>query len=518
MRTWKGTIAVEGEQTGDGRHIASNALYWDLAVAPVDLQWGVDTHDEYEVVGAVTSITRVGNDIVATGTLDDECECGTEIVRLMTLDPPLAGGVSMVLDDEAIEIVGAPLDDNLSDIIEETPDPPTVVVVSSAMTFGATGWTGGPAPAMAMLAAAGEPIPTDGSVLYRDARDNVIMNLIRGRIRAVTLVSTPAFSNAIIALDVLEPTGTAPAGTPAGDVSIEVEASIPAGESAPTDAEEMSPVTASAGPLAPPPTWFTFAEPTLGDTLLEAQSGIDGELVGYAVPLTITDDGRVFGHVAYWGACHVGYLEQCVQPPVSESSYRSFHVGVTVCDDGSSVPTGVLTMATDHPDLAMWPDRARDAYAHTGMAWADVRATNGEHGIWVTGALRPDITAVQLRVLRGSVLSGDWRRVTGLDGLQMIGVLAVNNPGFPIQRSLAAAAGVVVPDMARVVEHDDAGVSRMSGFNIARRCPTCGGRPVVASGSDVRLDAIERKVDVLMRRTLHLNAVAASALRDRIRR
>ena len=48
-----------------------------------------------------------------------------------------------------------------------------------------------------------------------------------------------------------------------------------------------------------------------------------------------------------------------------------------------------------------------------------------------------------LRALRASPLSGDWRAAAG--GLEMVAVLAVNTPGFPVPRPAAlVASGAVV--------------------------------------------------------------------------
>src|SRR3546814_3580177 len=35
-------------------------------------------------------------------------------------------------------------------------------------------------------------------------------------------------------------------------------------------------------------------------------------------PITITDDGRIYGHAAQWGSCHIGQEGVCVQPPHEE--------------------------------------------------------------------------------------------------------------------------------------------------------------------------------------------------------
>jgi hypothetical protein len=177
--------------------------------------------------------------------------------------------------------------------------------------------------------------------------------------------------------------------------------------------------------------------------------GLDGP-----TPITVTEDGRVYGHLATWGTCHIGIQDTCVTAPPSQSQYGYFRTGVVLTDSGE-VPVGSLTMDTGHAPLSA---RARAAAAHydnTGAVVADVAAGEDAHGIWVAGALRPDLDAGQVARFRASALSGDWRNIQG--HLELVGALAVNVPGFPIPRAAFAsdategqtslvAAGIVEPD------------------------------------------------------------------------
>ncbi len=182
-------------------------------------------------------------------------------------------------------------------------------------------------------------------------------------------------------------------------------------------------VTASAAglaPIHPPAAWFE--DPALGEL----------------TPLTITDEGRIFGHLAPWGACHVGVTDACVQPPQSASGYALFHLGDVLCEAGELVPCGTLTLDTGHADLKLGSTAARMHYDHTGTGAADVRCGEDEHGIWFAGAIRPDLDASNVRKLRAARVSGDWRPVGG--ELELIAALSVNVPGFPIVRPRAAVA------------------------------------------------------------------------------
>jgi hypothetical protein len=156
-----------------------------------------------------------------------------------------------------------------------------------------------------------------------------------------------------------------------------------------------------------------------------------------ATPLTLSDDGtHVFGHVALWGTCHVGRQDKCVTPPRGRG-YEYFNVGHVQTDEGV-VTVGRLTAGTNHANLSFGAQPAADHYDHTGWAAAYVHAGEDSHGIWITGAVSPTATPEQIAVLRAASVSGDWRAING--ALEMVGVLAVNSPGFPIPR---AKAGLV---------------------------------------------------------------------------
>jgi 2'-5' RNA ligase len=82
-----------------------------------------------------------------------------------------------------------------------------------------------------------------------------------------------------------------------------------------------------------------------------------------------------------------------------------------------------------------------DHYADTGRAVADVTIGEDRHGIWVAGKLRPGVSDADVATLRGSALSGDWRPIGG--NLELAGILAVNNPGFLVDRHEALAASLI---------------------------------------------------------------------------
>jgi len=184
-------------------------------------------------------------------------------------------------------------------------------------------------------------------------------------------------------------------------------------------------------------------------------------------PLTVTEDGRIYGHLATWGTCHIGFNGVCVTPPTSESGYDYFHTGA-VLDQG----VGHISFGTGHAGLSDSAELAAAHYDNTGSCVADIRAGEDDHGIWIAGAARPD---ADLDALRAASLSGDWRRINGT--LELVAALAVNVPGFPIPRpqaSIAAAgqlaltaSGVVLPhapqtELGRLAEAVEALVARLT--------------------------------------------------------
>lgn len=284
------------------------------------------------------------------------------------------------------------------------------------------------------------------------------------------------------------------------------------------------PLPALSIPARPPADWFSMPEPEVGSDLLVEQP--DG---GLACPLTITDDGRVFGHLARWGQNHVGYPASArVTAPRSNAAYAHFHVGQVVCADGTRVATGTLTAGCDHAATRLRAAEAADHYAHNGVAWADVRVSDGDLGAWTCGALRPDVTEAQVRVLRAGALSGDWRDL-GL-GLELIGGLAVNVPGFPIAREALAASGLeTMPEVrTRGAEADHRQVSLVAA-GLVTRCVECqraalaaaGGRRVEEPGPSREVETLLRSVldrlGVIELRTRHLRTPARDDVARRLR-
>lgn len=508
-RRVRGVLVREGVQTGDGRVIAEGAIEW--ADLPLPLGWlqqeqHASLTDGAVQIGTIDTITRgTGGDVEFTGSIDDAQPDGAEMVRRMEAGTAPYGnrwGISIDPDNWELEVIATDAADAEGD---------AVLLVAS----------GNGVPLAWRTAAAGDPDPgpeggDNGVVLFQDRVDSVLERYTRLRIRGATAVAVPAFADAYMELD-----GAADTAEPA-------------------PAEPPAAATASAQlvqvPDRPPAAWFRLPEPEPGaEGMLDVYGMPAQELLveqpdgGLAVPLTITDDGLVFGHAARWGQCHVGYPGTCITAPESLAAYAHFHHGQVVCDDGAAVATGTLTMGCDHAAAELRAPEARDHYAHSGLAWADVRATNGALGVWVCGALRPDVTDAQLRVLRASSLSGDWRRIG--TGLEFIGALAVNVPGFPIAREQLAAAGLArLPDAALAASAwvEDGRQVSLVASGVVHRCPECQRRAMATRRAELTPEAQallaagqDRMLDLLQRielRTRHLAPAAAEHALARIRR
>lgn len=482
MPDWTGILTVEGTPTGDGRLIDIDALYWDED--PLPLIWDrTDGDHTGMVVGSVDKIWRDPGDgfnlIRGEGSfsVSEDEETQKAVNRVQELLDEGAVGVSVALDHEDRELrakadlaVVAVLIGDASLPVADTSrpwsgaaarnrvfdfytneagevdvegvskaflwrdpdaDPQTrgayslgfADIINGRLTIvprGVAATAGGRG--VSALSGVSEdarnsiqtricrlyasiqeafedwpscPFNTEMTTLARHEDGDVLEAITKARIRHLAVVDTPAFAEAKIGI---------------------VAAMVTA-------------------PLTNP-----FEDPAFGkdgnaDTRLARQEAErPGESVSWGAPLTITEDGVVFGHACLWGRCHAGFRDRCVVPP-RDGDYSRFLHG----EAKPGVRTGPLTVGTTHASLAVSATEAMDHYSHTGRAVADVSVGEDRHGLWVTGLLRPGISDRDLADLRGSSLSGDWRPVNGR--YRLCGLLAVNQPGYLVQRS--SATGVI---------------------------------------------------------------------------
>lgn len=398
---WEGVIVIEGvaeNPTGDGRAAEHGAWSWTV---PFPLTWERDggTHDRTVVVGTVWEVERQdGGRIFARGTFDLNApstpefpdgigrEAARQVAEGLTVD------VSIEPDSITSELrVRQEVIDQWQDELDAAEE--------------------GDVP----LADEGDgDADGDGRVTLDTFRhDDWLEVVIEGRIRTLAMVTTAAFDDAQIGL--VEGWAADEAAEPADD-GVDMAA-------------EFSLAAAATPGVLPPQSWF------------------DAPDLDRLTPLTVSNTGRIFGHIAGWGTCHIGIQGRCVTPPPSPSGYAHFMVHETeaVCDTGCdgatvTVPVGVLTMSTGHADEHADPRAAARHYDDTGTQAAYVTAGEDAHGIWVAGWVLPEVQQdpALMRRLRASAPSGDWRRIGG--HLELVASLQVNTPGFPVARLAASAA------------------------------------------------------------------------------
>lgn len=373
-----------------------------------------------------TTFSELNPDEAAAETPNPDKTMHREVTAWFLIDD-LEGGWSGLRDEVA---AGTPWDkfDALSDEPETSEEAPAPAVVAALV---AAGVEVGSEAYEAGLAAAAPPAPVCA------VGDNVIVPDPAGGDPIEAVVKTvPA-----------DPTQNITVTTSAGD-SIEVApADIQVVPSGSTDtpaapAEPLFALVASAGaPAAPPADWFEPFD------------------LGGPTAMTVTPEGRVYGHLAPWTGCHGDFTGQCVKPP-SDPDAEFFHLGTVLTAEGSEIPVGRLTVGGGHASTNLGLRAALEHYDSTSSCAAVVRAYEDEDGIALFGALVPDATPAQVAALRRSPLSADWRKVGGK--YRLAGAHAVNTPGFAITRGGLVASTIaggpdsfVYTGRVQTERHDD---------------------------------------------------------------
>jgi hypothetical protein len=194
-------------------------------------------------------------------------------------------------------------------------------------------------------------------------------------------------------------------------------------------AEQFAALVAAAGPVKPPKKWF------------------EDPLLTELTPLTITKDGRVYGHLADWDGCHTGFQGVCVPPFRSYTNYAYFNVGEIETDVGECMPCGKIMFCMEgnghaSTDEGMGIEDVQRYYDDATKVGAFVRAGADRFGTWLAGALRPGLNDLEVQHLRTHPPSGDWRPIKGGPS-ELVAAFSVPIPGFPISRgrALVASAG-----------------------------------------------------------------------------
>jgi len=424
---WTATLCPEGSPTDDGRIFAPDAIDWrDL---PLTLMAMTNTsaeggHDGALVAGRIDRIWREGNLIRASGEFDPG-DYGVEIARMVG-DGTLRG-VSVDLAISEMEIAYR------SDVLDADGN-----------------WIGGSGPV-----ADGDGVP-----VFLGGDEDVMLVVWHATIGMATVCPFQAFAGATISLtDSLAADGTPnPSPNPflwtytgqAGYTVVKHDPAAPASlEASASAVADSEPIEETAEADLPPADWF--ADPEFAEL----------------TALTVDDDGRVSGHAAAWDVCHTGFPDVCVIAPHSRTGYAYFHLKEVVCRDGERISCGTITFDTGHAGGRLSRAEATRHYDHTGTAAADVVVGEDEYGIWVAGAMRPGTSEETYRKIRGAVLSGDWRNVN--DNLELVALLAVNVPGFPVPRvkAMIASADDGTPQVlsltaAGITDGDGDGDDRLS--------------------------------------------------------
>lgn len=375
---WEGVLTVEGVMSGDSRMIGDGALTWRTLPVPLMLQ----------------TVNAPGHDGAAIcGSIVEVERQGHTIVGRGYFSSNEAGQMARALLSEGT-LRGVSVD---IDSVQMVFADPSGAELSPDEAMEAQMFGGGP---------------------------EVVEMIVSGRVMGATLTPFPAFQEAFVYL--LDETADAHETLVASAAGPIWRASR-AADIAPAGQHRLAALVASAAgpdPDAPPAEWFQLLP------MDEPQ------------PFEVHADGRCYGLVAQWGTCHIGDSTRCTPVP-RNNDFRTFYTGKKVqTAEGTMLSVGPIIMDTVHPNLLAQASDAQAFYAHTGCAVADVRLYTNEHGIVAAGALRPDVDPSQVRRLRASDISPDWRPING--ELRLVSLLAVNTSGFLVE-GIAASAGRFQP-------------------------------------------------------------------------
>lgn len=392
----EGIIAVEGTPSGDGRMLANGSVEWDDAVLPVPLIWDRMEGDHSGMtVGAIAEVWRDGNDIWGRGWLsasEDE-ETQKAVVRVEELFEEGAVGNSVALDHVDLELR----------------------VKKTAIT------------------GEGPDLPEDPNDLEEDENgyatlgrmmaDDALEVTTRGRLRHVAIVDTAALT-----------------GEAASKVKLRLIK---------PDEDEVIAVAASGSLRIVEFETDTeaFNDPQFGAPGNDDRLLFDPHSNRWSVPVTVLDDGRVFGHIAPWGICLRGRPDRCITPP--NADLDGFMRNRAPLAGGKR--TGTIVIGGSHSATGIGAAEATRHYDKTGRAVADVSVGMDAYGIWFAGRLRPGASDEDIYAFKSSDVSGHWE--VGKDNqMTLCGLPAVNVGGFP--KGYMTADEVALAASATLLDED----------------------------------------------------------------
>jgi len=471
---WTGPLAVEGIVTGDGREFAPDALTW--ADLPVPLRWnkedshGGEPHTVAVNVGRIDKIWRDGSKIMGSGVLNLAVPDGQTAYDL--IKGKFLRGVSIDADsitDADVELV-YPADDGAA-VMEDDPlaalfgGPPPEKMIFHAGRIRAATLVDIPAFAEAYVAltddkgtvvAGGEPYAFAAVAVHHTATSDASWDAGANEKRlpspltlaqakaayawtddsAVDAGKIPKTGCKFIHHEINADGSAGPANLAACSATIAVLHGGRGGTTIPTADERgvYNHVAAHLKDAGKVPAPFVLDDAVTAGALVEMTDFrphpsrfADPKLAGYT-GVVITDDGYLYGHIAPWNACHIGYDGQCVTAP-REDTHDHYMTGEVICSDGSRAAVGQITIGTGHASLYVGARPAAEHYDNTGTAVADVAVGNDKHGIWLAGQIRPGADSSAVFALRAAGrVSGDWRNIGGK--LRLVALLGVNTAGF----------------------------------------------------------------------------------------
>lgn len=467
---WEGILALEDVETGDGRMFSPGAITWEQL--PIPLRWNMeDSHGGQPTTKAVTvgRIDKVWRNpenpmqIMGAGVFDDSGANGAEALRMVKTG--FLSGISIDPDsikDADVELVFPDGGGDMSpeDELMQMFASPELTIFHAGRLRGATLvdipafaeakiWLVDPATVPAMTAGHFGDIsdgPWNGPIMESRLSGQMTLQIARRAYAHVEKGEAAKTSARFLHHEIDDDGNVGIASLTACSVGIraintgrasgisEVEQRmayehmaehlLSAGLTpAPFKLNDVI-VAAGVGPIeGPPAEWFHMEEPE--------------ELT----PLTVTDEvtasgwRRIYGHGAAWGTCHMSFGDVCTKPPREpHGEHVYYRLGEVTTASGERIATGAITLGTGHASTrGITAHQATEHYDNTGTIVAQVASTEGQHGIWLCGAIPPWVTPDRVSQLQASgKVSGDWRRIGG--ALRLVAMLAVNVPGFPVPR------------------------------------------------------------------------------------
>jgi hypothetical protein len=473
---WQGVLAPMGVRSGDNRMIGAPDGPPNVRTLPLPLlyqQATADGHDNSIVVGNITRVWSQDGLLMGEGTFDLGDDQAREVVR--KIDDGYHRWVSVRLDNETREYRFYRGDQQISEYeLENYADDGSVsaVTVSTDWRLMSATLVAEPAFDAATIALVGDELDDEVDKPDDPSKDEKIAAAATATAEAVPSTEDPEFAApSAEKRNKAEKSGAAMEG---GRYPIENEADLrkaikAVGRAGGKDGDEaerkkvrkhiMARAKALGKQFFIPRNWNS--DGSLKGTAAQLQAAGDTEswyaAVADAVPMeppaawfadpvltgptkiTVTDEGRVYGHIAAWASKHAGLPGDVVPPHNPDTAYSKFHRHPVRCADGSRVKTGPLAGKghADRNDCRLWAVQAH--YDNPDYVLADVVVGEDEHGIWASGALRPGVEPWQVMYVDRYSISGDWR------GGELLAACLASVPGFHLDaddnvKALAASA------------------------------------------------------------------------------